>query len=126
MPINAEEAIEPMYPNVRKRPEAVPIWSAETCVYNAVWLPLAIVPIVTPKIRVISKIQIIGVLVVRKSTPMEATMEDTAATMSGPRTKFRFEIGPTTNAESPLIGSRSSPASSADIPRAAPIHSVTP
>ncbi len=35
-PIMAEEAMDPMYPKVRKSPEAVPIWSVVTCVYSAV------------------------------------------------------------------------------------------
>lgn len=36
--IKAEDAIEPRYPNVRNKPDAVPIWSAATWEYSVVWL----------------------------------------------------------------------------------------
>src|SRR5579875_2763881 len=124
--MNADEAIEPIYPKVRRSPDAVPICSVETCMYSAVWLPLEAAPIMTPKIQVMRMIHTTGERIVRKSTPMDATMEDPAATIGGPRTKLRLEIGPTTKADTILIGKINNPASSADALRTAPIHSVIP
>ena len=43
-----------------------------TCLYRAVWFPLANVPRVIPKIRVMTTIQMIAVPVVSSRTPTEA------------------------------------------------------
>ena len=59
--MSADDAMEPMYPKVRNRPEAVPICSAGTSRYRAVWLALAPAPDTTPNSRVATTTQASGI-----------------------------------------------------------------
>ena len=65
-------------------------------------------------------------LVVRNRTPAAPARQAAAPTISGPRIRLRFEIGPIMIAETAVMGSSSRPASLADSPRPAWIHWVMP